>query len=324
MDKLAVIGLGSISERHRRNLKELFPGSKVIAMSSSGRKLESNPVNADLIADNIDALINESPRLVIDASPATFHYCYTKKIIESGIPCLTEKPLSTKVSECDDLIASCLKFDSKISVAYCLRFLPSTSIVKEILEKGELGEIYSVQVSVGQHLSQWRNKDYRQSVSSKISLGGGVLLELSHELDLLHYLLGDIELVSSILSSSKQLGLEVEDSADLMLFSKYNKKRLPVSLHMDFLQLKPQRCYSFITEKGRLEFDVISNYIRLFDGKDDVYFYEDFDFDKNNMYKDMITSFIKNDTEADPRTCTLNQARSVVDIIEKAKAYGEE
>lgn len=323
MDKLAVIGLGSISERHRRNLKELFPDSKVIAMSSSGRTLEANPENADLIADNIDALINESPRLVIDASPATFHYSYTKKIIESGIPCLTEKPLSTKVTECDELISSCLEFDSKVSVAYCLRFLPSTSIVKDILKKGELGEIYSVQVSVGQHLSQWRNKDYRQSVSSKKSLGGGVLLELSHELDLLYYLLGEIEFVSSMLSSSKQLGLEVEDSADLMLFSKHGKKQLPISLHMDFLQLKPQRCYSFITEKGRLEFDVISNFVRLIDGKNDAYFYDDADFDKNNMYKDMIRSFIKDDTDVDPRACTLNQARSVVDMIEKAKSYAK-
>ena len=324
MDKIAVIGLGSISDRHRQNIKHLFPQAEVAVLSSSARSLDTLPSHANRIVDTITELIEFKPDFVIDASPSTFHAKYSKEIIEAGIPCLTEKPLTASVYDSDILIGLDNYSRTRSGVGYCLRLLPATNTIKKILENNELGEIYNVQISTGQHLSQWRNKSYLNSVSANKALGGGVLLELSHELDLVQYLLGEMTLKYSNLNSSRQLGLEVEDIADLMLLPKDQGRNFSVYIHLDFLQVRPQRNMVIIAEKGRLEWDVISNTVKLMEDDSDRILYSDDSYDKNSMYLEMVSEFAAGVKLKESRLCTFEQARSVVEIIEQAKLYGEQ
>ena len=76
-------------------------------------------------------------------------------------------------------------------------------------------------------MPSWRNNiDYKNSVSSKKSKEG-VLLELSHEIDILFYLFGNIKLFSKRLTRSKNLKINVEDRADIMFL---NKNKIPINL----------------------------------------------------------------------------------------------
>lgn len=191
MASFGIIGLGSIAKRHAKNISSIYKNARVFGVSSSGSS-NNIPENIEKII-NINELISRKPEFVIIASPAPFHGEYIKILLENNIPILVEKPLAHDVNACQRIEAICSRFpSSSVAVGYCLRFLPAAILVKEILEKGLLGKLYNVNSVVGQFLPNWRNdRNYKDSVSANKSLGGGALLELSHELDYLHWFFGD-------------------------------------------------------------------------------------------------------------------------------------
>lgn len=315
MDKVAVIGLGSIAERHRKNLRLLFPNAEILSMSASGRYVPDPPENADSLLLTIDELINEKPNLVIDASPSSKHCYYSGKIIDSSIDCLIEKPVASTLSQCESLLLSDARSSSQITVGYCLRYLTSTNRMKSYIDEECFGRIHSIYISTGQYLPDWRpNKNYLDSVSSKKELGGGVLLELSHEIDLLMYLFGRVRPKYANLKSSEELSLTVEDIADVVFETENGDS---IFLHLDFLQRSSQREFIFITEKGRVIWDLLKNSIECFSHKGRKVLFDDPYFDKNQMYILMLKDCVQGGSN---RTCSLQEAVKVVEVIDKVKA----
>src|SRR5690606_29956228 len=105
-----------------------------------------------------------------------------------------EKPLSDSLESFARAGEVLLENSAKIEVAYNLRFMPSAIRLKELLTEQIVGRIHSVSIEVGQYLPDWRPAtDYRKNVSACKKLGGGVLLELSHELDYLTWLFGEFD-----------------------------------------------------------------------------------------------------------------------------------
>ena len=91
------------------------------------------------------------------------------------------------------LVRMCNSKKSILMVGYNLRHMKSLSKFREILKKKIIGKILSVRSEVGQYLPSWRiNSDYKKSVSAREELGGGVLLELSHDIDYLVWLFGKV------------------------------------------------------------------------------------------------------------------------------------
>jgi predicted dehydrogenase len=113
----------------------------------------------------------------------------------------------------------------------------------------------SFRCEVGQYLPSWRpNIDYRKSVSAQNVLGGGVLLELSHELDYLGWIFGEVEWVRATLSRQSNLEIDVEDSAFIVMkfLSDFPGASLIGTVQMDFIRHDSTRlCYA-IGDKGTL------------------------------------------------------------------------
>lgn len=317
MDKVAVIGLGNIATRHRRNLKQLFPEAILFAMSASGRMPVEDVSDSDCIVASISELIEAKIELVIVASPATFHAKHAVLLIEAGIPTLIEKPITANIKDVALLREAIKKTQTPVAVGYCLRHLPSSLKVKEFLEKNRLGALYNANIQVGQYLPDWRpSKDYRDSVSANKDLGGGALLELSHELDYAQWLLGDCVVEHAILRSSKELALDVEDIADVMLRS---NKGVVANIHLDFLQRSVQRNCSLIGSKGRLDWDLINNSVTFYGPLGSEIIYLEPEWDKNKMYLAMIEDFIEM-IKGHPHQCVeLNMAAKTIQLIETIK-----
>ena len=148
----------------------------------------------------------------------------------------------------------------------------------------------SVSVEVGQYLPDWRpSSDYRKNVSAQRELGGGVLLELSHELDYLGWLLGGFETAFCIARNTGALEIDVEDTVDALLV---RSDRLVVNVHMDFLQRAPVRTCKVVGQQGTLVWDILNNGIILRTGRDQSrVLFEDPDYDRNNMYLDQLRHF---------------------------------
>lgn len=313
---IGVIGKGSISERHIKNLRSLHPNAMIVSVSSTGKN--------NKIIENSDAsltlpdLINLSPKYVIIASPAPFHLQHASVLLEKNIDVLIEKPLSDSIEKSKEFLTKYKSTNNKVFIAYCLRFLPSMIKMKELISNKAFGEIYYIHVNVGQFLPLWRKgTDYNKSVSAVKSLGGGVLLELSHEIDYLCWLFGDLKLLSSNLKTSKELNLDVETIADLQM---RNKDNIFINLHMDFIQKYSQRKCELITESGNIIWDLNTNLIKILDNSGERTLFKEDNYDKNLMYIDMLKTFENNNNQT---LANIKSSLSVLEIIDKAKKLNQ-
>ena len=316
--KAVVVGLGSIALRHRRNLKLLFPEVLIIAVPASGRVSNQNVEFADQIILTLEEAIKEKVDLAIIASPAPFHLIHTKLLLLAGIPSLIEKPVTSNLQDAQELIRIHNETGTPTAVGYCLRYMPSSIKMKELLGQNIIGNIYNAFVSVGQYLPDWRpSKDYKNSVSAKKSLGGGALLELSHEIDYIQWLLGSMEVQYAQLRSSSELNLEVEELADVVLVSDVGTV---CNIHLDFLQKKASRTCSFIGEKGRLDWNLPSNTIKLHTREGGVCLFSEPDWDSNQMYLSLLTDFLDLVAGRENSSIDLEQATKTIELSESVKS----
>ncbi|WP_322803493.1 Gfo/Idh/MocA family oxidoreductase [Vibrio alfacsensis] len=317
MKTVAVIGLGNIATRHRRNLKYLFPESRLLAMSASGRIPDETISDCDQIVSSIEELIQQGVELALVASPAPFHAQHAIPLLEAGIPTLIEKPVTADVEDAKKLIASAVRTQTPVAVGYCLRYLPSSQVMKRLLEAQSIGTLLNAQVEIGQYLPDWRpTKDYRETVSAKASLGGGALLELSHELDYTQWLLGDLDIQFSHLRSSSLLGLEVEDLVDTIATT---ESGVVVNIHLDLLQRQAFRRCRFVGTQGTIEWDLIKNEVKQTLLAEHSVIYSEPDWDKNQMYLNMVVDFVAK-IEGKTNACiNLNQAAKTIELIETIK-----
>lgn len=317
MNNVAVIGLGNIASRHRRNLKLLFSDAKIYAVSASGRIPTENISDCDELVASIGELTLENIQLAIIASPAPFHAYHAIPFIKANIPVLIEKPITSTLEEAKELQQVAEKYNTPVAIGYCLRYLSSAQAIKKIIEAQQIGSLSYVNIEIGQYLPNWRpDKDYRNCVSANPKLGGGALLELSHEIDYAHWLLGPLHLQHAILQCSEQLNLEVEDNVNILATTSNNAI---VHIHLDFLQRKAYRYCRFVGTTGSLEWDLIKNEIILKTQNQTTTLYSDPEWDKNNMYLGMLLDFIEKINGRKNQSVTLSESIRTIQFIENIK-----
>lgn len=252
--KALVIGAGSIARRHIRNLRSVGPVRHVAAMTSRARSVAPDSLGADAVWTSLDEALAAAPDRVIVASPAPQHLDHARPFAEAGIPVLIEKPLSHDWLSCQAHAGWLQRHAALVSVGYNLRYLESARFMKQLIDQGALFGLSSLQIEVGQYLPDWRpGTDYRTQVSSQRALGGGAILELSHEIDLLIWLMGQPQGVFCRARQSGQLDIDVEDTVDSLFVLRDGAS---ATLHMDFLQRARVRQFSFVCADGTLRWDL--------------------------------------------------------------------
>ena len=313
--RVAVIGLGNIAKRHRSNIKKMFPEAEIIAMSASGRLPSEMICNADYIVSNLQNIIDYTVEMAIIASPAPFHSLHAIPLIEAGIPVLIEKPVSTSVEDAKSIIKAKSKYQVNAGVGYCLKYLSSALFVKKFIESGRAGKVINANIEIGQYLPDWRpNTDYKKSVSAVHSLGGGVLFELSHDIDYAQWLFGKLEIEYALIRNTGELGIEVEDVADILATS---QSGCVVSLHLDFLQRQASRKCKIISNKGALVWDLIKNQVVWADETGESVLFSDELWDRNKMYLNMLSDF--NNKNKSDSFSSIESSLSVVELITDLK-----
>ena len=139
----------------------------------------------------------------------------------------------------------------------------------------------------------WRKeKNYSNTVTSNKNLGGGVLLELSHEIDYLYWFFGNPKSVFSIAGKFSNLSISVEDySASLLQF----KNKITVELHQDFFQGPEYRGCKIKGTNGVISWNSINNEIKFYNNRTKKWeiIMKLKNFEKNQMYIDEIKYFLK-------------------------------
>lgn len=313
MQRSLVVGSGSIAKRHMGNLRHLYPDMEVVCVSSSGRHLDASEVGASLVMKSIDQVLETPLDFAIVASPAPFHLANAHKLSTANIPVLVEKPISHDLKELAKYdFSNCA---SKLGVAYNLRYMPAARKVKEIITSTQLGRIYSAYSQCGQYLPDWRpGTDYRKGVSAQQKLGGGALLELSHELDYLLWFFGPAQKVVANIQRSGALDIDVEDNVSGLLLTESN---ITLQIHLDFLQRHPKRSLSVVAEKGTLVWDLIKNKVVIIGTEGNAEeIYSDELYDRNEMYIDQLREFSAFARGEGDFSSSFDSASSVLKVVE--------
>ena len=251
--KFLIAGLGSIGRRHFRNLIAL--GEKDIILLRSHRatlpdgELAGYPVETDIH----EALTKHKPNAVIVANPTSLHLDIAIPAAEAGCHILLEKPVSDSLERLDVLQNAAEKSGSKILVGFQFRYHPTLNKARELIQENALGKILTVHAHWGEYLPQWHPwEDYRQSYAARADLGGGVIRTLTHPLDYLRYLLGDVESLWSFNGHVSPLELDVEDVAEIGL--KFASGAIG-GVHLNYVQRPPDHRLEIVGTKGTLRWE---------------------------------------------------------------------
>ncbi len=262
--KALLIGSGSIGQRHVQNLLALKQDAQIVVM-------RQNKHEDDFVKQHQASIISawhECPddiEIVILANPSALHAQHIEKIIERNLPAYLEKPLLTSRADLERIKKQIddYHYHQPTMMGCNLRFLPSIMALKQILEKGTLGNVCRVFIEAGQYLPSWRpHQDYTQSYSANKDLGGGVIFDLAHELDLVRFLFGDCEVLSSFHGQFSHLKLNVEDTAVIHL----GKSAGPlISVHLDYVSRRPTRMIKIVGDEKTLLWDLKEKKLQLID-----------------------------------------------------------
>jgi len=265
LNKFLIVGLGTAGKRHLEIVKQTFPDAQIKVLRHKQSKEPSSLTSATLYS--VDEAINFRPDVAIISNPANMHLEISQTLAELGTHILVEKPLSNSLHGVQDLLETCKKQNVKIAVAYNLRFLNSLNIFKEIIESGEIGRILSVRCEAGFHLPKWRTEiDYKKTVSASKDLGGGALLELSHEIDYLIWIFGSFSWVSATSAQLSDLDINVEDIVSIIfgINSKEEKSTEIIgSLNLDLFRQDKSRLCLAIGSAGSIKWDGIRGTVEI-------------------------------------------------------------
>jgi predicted dehydrogenase len=263
INKILIQGAGSAGARHLRIAKNLFPRAEIGIITKRARPESVVEKNLNFIS--IEDALKFKPDIAVVSGAASSRMEICTQLANSGVHLLIEKPISNTTKGVADLIEICQAKKLVLAVGYNLRFNASLIAFRESLNSQVIGKPLLVNCEVGQFLPSWReNIDYRESVSSKQELGGGVLLELSHEIDYLNWIFGKINWVRATVMKQSTLEIDVEDSAFLTLgIENENNPNLVANLSMDFIRHDFKRSCVVVGEKGTLKWDGISQEVSL-------------------------------------------------------------
>lgn len=266
ISRVLIVGIGSIGKRHLRLSRELLPDADIRVLRH--QQCLSIPEYANGCFSCIEKAIEFAPQIAVIASPAPYHLDAAQLLVSAGIHLLVEKPIASSVEGVAQLLESSGERGTVLLTGYNLRYLPSLQRFRDLLHANAIGRVISVRCEIGQYLPSWRpDADYRLGVSARRELGGGVLLELSHEIDYLRWIFGDVSWLRASISRQSSLEIDVEDTAHLILgFEPKDDGRAIIgTLNMDFLRHDTTRLCTAIGENGSLRWNGVTGVVEQFE-----------------------------------------------------------
>ncbi|MBN1666778.1 MAG: Gfo/Idh/MocA family oxidoreductase [Anaerolineales bacterium] len=250
--KILIAGFGSIGRRHFHNLLAL--GERDIIFYRTGQStLNDAELDGFTIEPNLEAALAHQPEAVIVANPTALHLSVAIPAAEAGCSLLLEKPISDSLAGLDDLRSALQRGGGRVLVGFQYRYHPGLERVARLLQENALGRPLSVRVHWGEYLPGWHPwEDYRRGYSARKDLGGGVVLTLSHPLDYLRWLFGEISALWAFTGFRSELELEVEDTAEIGL--RFSNGVLG-SVHLNYNQRPPRHDLEIVGSGGTLRWD---------------------------------------------------------------------
>tara|TARA_B100001175_G_C19513872_1_gene645797 strand:+ start:640 stop:1551 length:912 start_codon:yes stop_codon:yes gene_type:complete len=250
--KILIIGLGSIAKKHIEILKNLNQSFIFYALRSKKDSVKHKGV---LNIYSFSEIKNHSFYFAIISSPSFLHKEHLIKIVELNIPILIEKPLCISKKQLNEIEK--IKTSSIIYLGYNLRFHPLIIFMKEYLKKNT-PKVLEINAYCGSYLPSWRKSNHKSNYSSYKKQGGGVFLDLSHEMDYIFYLFETPKKINKKLKKVTDITHDTEDFAHIYM----NYKKFFVSIVLNYYRRDKKRTLEIVTDKNTLMVDFIKGNIK--------------------------------------------------------------
>jgi len=288
-----VAGTGSIGRRHMDSMRQLVPGARFVLLRRQATADDYSRTLGARVVDTLEAALAEKPAIAVVAVPSSQHAGLIEPLLGAGIPMYIEKPVVTSAAQLTAVSRAAAAAPQVVTLCGCnLRFLPSLRAVRELISQGAIGRVVRASLQAGQWLPDWRpTADYRRSYSASRELGGGVVLDLVHELDAARWILGEFDSVVAVGGQMSSLDLASEDAAVIAL----SRAGGPVvAVGLDYVARRPVRRYEFFGESGTLTWDLPARRVDLthVDGMQ-VPAFEPADFDVATTYLRAMREFLE-------------------------------
>lgn len=214
-----VVGLGNIASTHAHaiNGHESAMVTAACSRSEENRRQFGQEFDTALYSDYGEMLTHDKLDVVTICTPSGTHLHYAKKAAEAGKHIVIEKPIEITVERGKEIIDCCNQNGVKLAVIYQNRFSDGVKEMKNLLKNGKIGSVIMARASV-----KWfRNQEYYTKSSwrgtLKLDGGGAVINQAIHTIDLMIWMLGDVESVSAYKATLTHPGIEAEDNSVAIL-----------------------------------------------------------------------------------------------------------
>lgn len=294
LTKVVVVGYGSIGQRHAEVLTELGCAVAVVSRRPGVFGIQYKHIK--------EALIDWAPEYCVIASRTSEHALDLEALNMAGFTgkLLIEKPIFSEARAMPAHQASLVR------VAFNLRCHP---LMQALLEAMQGYEIRAVHGYVGQYLSNWRpGQDYRQSYSASAEAGGGVLLDLSHDIDIMAQIVGDWTALTALGGKFSSLEITSDDCFGLL----FQSQTCPVAtLNMNYLDHRARREYLVHCDDFSFKADFIAGTLEK---NGQIIFQQAMA--RNDTYSEMHTRMLQHDGKG---LCTVNHGLRLLKTIAAAR-----
>ena len=248
---ILIVGLGSIGKKHVLAINKIRPDARIYAVRSDQNAAAVSGVNSIYSFDEVSFI----PDFIIISNPTLFHEESIRRCLTFRSPIFIEKPALLDLTNASLLIEEVRESNVITYVGCNMRFHPALKFFKEFLSTSAL-RINEVNIYCGSYLPDWRpGRNFRTVYSSMAELGGGVHLDLIHELDYCVWLFGEPEETRAVKRSVSSLNIDSIDYAQYYLsYPKFN-----VDIKLNYYRRDPKREIEILTEDDTIIADLIAN-----------------------------------------------------------------
>ncbi len=280
---ILIVGLGSIGKKHLSVIYFLYPKANIFALRSKKSIQQYENVKNIYSLDELESSID----FTIISTPTYLHQTDIIKLSQLGCPLFIEKPVLMDLSSVHIIYNILSKKNIKTYVACNMRFHPGILHLKNFIEEN-IKKINEVNVYFGSFMPNWRDGvDFRKNYSSHMEMGGGVHLDLIHELDYCIWIFGYPKSVKTIFRKVSDLEINSIDYANYILI--YDNFTLNIKLN--YYRIDSKREIEILTTDTTILYDLIQN--TAVDIKNKKTLYEN-KFSMINTYRDQMKYFIEN------------------------------
>ena len=297
---ILIIGFGSIGQRHYRNIKKIYKDNvrfiilrkKLLTpLLTKNNKIKKNQkINHKIVKviNNLNDIDFKKTKIhsAFICTPSSKHIDMALRLIRYNINTFIEKPLSNNFRKLNYLNNLLKKSKSINMIGFQMRFNPIINFLKKNHNCSKIiGDTNFIQIDHGEDVRDFHSwENYKDSYTSKKSLGGGVTLSQIHEFDYFNYLFDEFKIVKSksIISKISDLSINVDDTSSHLFMISNKKKSILCNINLNFYEFPKNRTIKMIGSKGKLIANLNSQEITIYTRK--KIFKKKFNFKRNDLF----------------------------------------